>query len=286
LFSEKQLKTFGIVLAESELEDDDYIHCDLCGVCYRASCRLHPLFIVSDREVVFFSYLLIALRAYSISAKKGRGGTAKCQCLACSEKQLKTFGIVLAESELEDDDYIHCDLCGVCYRASCRLHPLFIVSDREVVREENKPRAEQTLPAFFEIKTSKIPKAGLGVFAKMDIPIGLVFGPYQGILLTDPKKADQNGYSWEIRISGRPSQYIDGSDPQYSNWMRYINIQKEQNLIAFQYNGSVYYRVFKPISDGTELLVWYGNKYGESLGVLSVAPRVKIPPQKNPYVFG
>uniref|UniRef100_A0A915Q0V5 SET domain-containing protein n=1 Tax=Setaria digitata TaxID=48799 RepID=A0A915Q0V5_9BILA len=144
-----------------------------------------------------------------------------CLLQKLSEKQLKTFGIVLAESELEDDDYIHCDLCGVYYRASCRLHPLFIVSDRE-------PRAEQTLPAFFEIKTSKIPKAGLGVFAKMDIPIGLVFGPYQGILLSDPKKADQNGYSWEIRISGKPSQYIDGSDPRYSNWMRYINSSRSR----------------------------------------------------------
>ncbi|EFO22150.2 SET domain-containing protein [Loa loa] len=211
-----------------------------------------------------------------------------CLLQKLSEKQLKTFGIVLAESELEDDDYIHCDLCGVYYRASCRLHPLFIVSDREV-REDNKPRAEQTLPAFFEIKTSKIPKAGLGVFAKMDIPIGLVFGPYQGILLSDPKKADQNGYSWEIRISGKPSQYIDGSDPRYSNWMRYINssrFENEQNLIAFQYNGSVYYRVFRPISEGIELLVWYGNKYGESLGVLSVTQRHKIPPEKNPYIFG
>uniref|UniRef100_A0A158Q8E0 SET domain-containing protein n=1 Tax=Elaeophora elaphi TaxID=1147741 RepID=A0A158Q8E0_9BILA len=212
-----------------------------------------------------------------------------CLLQKLSEKQLKTFGIVLAESELEDDDYIHCDLCGVYYRASCRLHPLFIVSDREV-REDNKPRAEQTLPAFFEIKTSKIPKAGLGVFAKMDIPIGLVFGPYQGrILLSDPKKADQNGYSWEIRISGKPSQYIDGSDPKYSNWMRYINssrFENEQNLIAFQYNGSVYYRVFRPISEGIELLVWYGNKYGESLGVLSVTPRHKIPLEKNPYIFG
>ncbi|KAL4003467.1 SET domain family protein [Acanthocheilonema viteae] len=206
-----------------------------------------------------------------------------CLLQKLSEKQLKTFGIVLAESELEDDDYIHCDLCGVYYRASCRLHPLFIV------REDSKPRAEQTLPAFFEIKTSKIPKAGLGVFAKMDIPIGLVFGPYQGILLSDPKKADQNGYSWEIRISGKPSQYIDGSDPRYSNWMRYINssrFENEQNLIAFQYNGSVYYRVFKPISEGIELLVWYGNKYGESLGVPSVTPRHKIPPEKNPYIFG
>uniref|UniRef100_A0A0M3J8B8 SET domain-containing protein n=1 Tax=Anisakis simplex TaxID=6269 RepID=A0A0M3J8B8_ANISI len=106
------------------------------------------------------------------------------------------------------------------------------------------------LPAFFEIRTSKIPKAGLGVFAKMDIPTGLVFGPYQG-------KADQHGYAWEIRIAGALPQYIDGSDQNYSNWMRFINssrFENEQNLIAFQYNGCVYYRVFRPISEGVELL--------------------------------
>lgn len=213
-----------------------------------------------------------------------------CLLQKLTEKQLKTFGVVVDESETVDDDYIHCDICGVYYHASCRLHPLFIVSDREV-REDNKPRAEQTLPAFFEIKTSKIPKAGLGVFAKMDIPIGLVFGPYQGVLLKDAKKADQHGYSWEIRVSGKPSQYIDGSDPNYSNWMRYINssrFDREQNLLAFQYNGSVYYRVIQPISDGVELLVWYGNKYGESLGVLSVSQKPKramIPLEKNPFIF-
>uniref|UniRef100_A0A0M3HNS8 SET domain-containing protein n=1 Tax=Ascaris lumbricoides TaxID=6252 RepID=A0A0M3HNS8_ASCLU len=183
-----------------------------------------------------------------------------------------------------------CDLCGEYYKGSCRLHPLFLVSDREV-REENKPRAEQTLPAFFEIKTSKIPRAGLGVFAKTDIPTGLVFGPYQGVLLSDAKKADQHGYAWEIRMSGAPPQYVDGSDPNYSNWMRYINssrYENEQNLIAFQYNGSVYYRVFRPISEGVELLVWYGNNYGESLGVLTISQRPKkmtIPIQKNPFIL-
>uniref|UniRef100_A0A0N4UBE9 SET domain-containing protein n=1 Tax=Dracunculus medinensis TaxID=318479 RepID=A0A0N4UBE9_DRAME len=167
---------------------------------------------------------------------------------------------------------------------------LFVVNDREV-REDHKTRALQTLPAFFEIKASKIPKAGLGVFAKIDIPVGLVFGPYQGILLCDSKKADQHGYSWEIRIAGKPSQFVDGSDPRYSNWMRYINssrFEKEQNLIAFQYNGSVYYRVFRPISEGIELLVWYGNKYGESLGVLCASQRTKrpsIPIEKNPFIF-
>ena len=30
--------------------------------------------------------------------------------------------------------------------------------------------------------------------------------------------------------------------------------EKEQNLIAFQYNGQIYYRVFQPIDEGQELM--------------------------------
>ncbi|VDD94794.1 unnamed protein product [Enterobius vermicularis] len=147
------------------------------------------------------------------------------------------------------------------------------------------------MPAFFEIRASKIPKAGLGVFSKVDVPIGLVFGPYQGLLLTDSKEADQQGYSWELRLEGKPSKYVDGSNRYYANWMRFINssrFESEQNLIAFQYNGSVYYRVFRPINEGDELLVWYGKKYGESLGVLSVTQKSKkpiLPISKNPFVL-
>lgn len=81
----------------------------------------------------------------------------------------------------------------------------------------------------------------------------------------------------QIRNVDGPSTFLDGSDPKYSNWMRYINSprrklflslleslkyfnfdffldDREQNLVAFQYNGSVYYRVIKPIDVEQELL--------------------------------
>lgn len=41
----------------------------------------------------------------------------------------------------------------------------------------------------------------------------------------------------------------------------------EQNLIAIQIRGMVYYRAYKKIQPGTELLIWYGNQYGEHLGL-------------------
>ena len=52
--------------------------------------------------------------------------------------------------------------------------------------------------------------------------------------------------------------------------MSYVNCartEEEQNLIAFQYQGEIYYRTCKQLVCGTELLVWYGDDYGKELGI-------------------
>ena len=52
--------------------------------------------------------------------------------------------------------------------------------------------------------------------------------------------------------------------------MRYINcsrIEEEQNMIALQYHGAIYYRVYKDVAPGKELLVWYGEEYAIELGI-------------------
>ena len=68
------------------------------------------------------------------------------------------------------------------------------------------------------------------------------------------------------------SHYIDAEDTRFSNWLRYVNCarsESEQNLLAFQYHGEVYYRTICPIKAGTELLVWYGDEYGRELGIVT-----------------
>lgn len=90
--------------------------------------------------------------------------------------------------------------------------------------------------------------------------------------------------------------YLDGRDPRFSNWMRYINSSRhegEQNLIAFQYAGGVYYRVFRPIDHDTELLVWYGAAFGKALCVNTTPPKIKKKKAKswggnsgkNPFIY-
>ena len=64
--------------------------------------------------------------------------------------------------------------------------------------------------------------------------------------------------------------YINGRDVSKANWMRYVNCsrnEEEQNMIAFQYYGSIYYRVYKDVEPGTEFLVWYGEEYASELGI-------------------
>ncbi|XP_036913979.1 histone-lysine N-methyltransferase PRDM9-like [Sturnira hondurensis] len=51
--------------------------------------------------------------------------------------------------------------------------------------------------------------------------------------------------------------------------MRYVNCARdheEQNLVAFQYHGQIFYRTCQVIRPGCELLVWCGDEYGQELG--------------------
>ena len=54
--------------------------------------------------------------------------------------------------------------------------------------------------------------------------------------------------------------------------MRFANspcYEEQQNLLAFQFEGNIYYKTYKDISPHTELLVWYGEQYGAELGILA-----------------
>ena len=52
---------------------------------------------------------------------------------------------------------------------------------------------------------------------------------------------------------------------------RYVNCARddeEQNLVAFQYHGQIFYRTCQVVRLGCELLVWYGDEYGQELGIM------------------
>ncbi|KAI3409994.1 hypothetical protein GPALN_006360 [Globodera pallida] len=180
-----------------------------------------------------------------------------------ADDQLTRFGKSVKDSEADNSDaFVHCDKCSMFFEFCCIEHPLYQCKDRVPSSSspaETEDRAAGTLPAFLYIQNSSILGAGKGVFTKVDIPVGIVFGPYEGVLTQNVKEMEVSPYAWELRTgNGKTSYYIDAKDARYSNWMRYINSprnESEQNLIAFQYQGSVYYRVFKPIDRSAELLV-------------------------------
>ncbi|XP_068829769.1 LOW QUALITY PROTEIN: histone-lysine N-methyltransferase PRDM9-like [Capricornis sumatraensis] len=173
-------------------------------------------------------------------------------------------------SEPQDDDYLYCEECQNFFINSCAAHgPPTFVKDC-AVEKGHANRSALTLPPGLSIRLSGIPEAGLGVWNEAsDLPLGLHFGPYEG-QITDDEEAANSGYSWLITKGRNCYQYVDGKDTSLANWMRYVNCARddeEQNLVALQYQGQIFYRTCQVVRPGCELLVWYGDEYGQDLGI-------------------
>ncbi|CAI9150037.1 unnamed protein product, partial [Rangifer tarandus platyrhynchus] len=173
-------------------------------------------------------------------------------------------------SEPQDDDYLYCEQCQTFFIDSCAAHgPPTFVKDCAVKRGHAN-RSALTLPPGLSIRLSGIPDAGLGVWNEAsDLPLGLHFGPYEG-QIKDDEEAANSGYAWLITKGRNCYEYVDGKDTSWANWMRYVNCawdDEEQNLVAFQYHGQIFYRTCQVVRPGCELLVWYGDEYGQDLGI-------------------
>uniref|UniRef100_A0A8W8JNH2 Histone-lysine N-methyltransferase PRDM9 n=1 Tax=Magallana gigas TaxID=29159 RepID=A0A8W8JNH2_MAGGI len=181
----------------------------------------------------------------------------------------------------DDDDFIYCEECNKEHEGDCPYHgPLKVIKDVEQPRGISD-RAMKTLPQGLFVRDSIIPNAGKGVFAEMLIPKRTRFGPYEGECTENQEEAHETGYAWQIYKQGQRSHFVNAFKEPMSNWMRYVNCarsESEQNMVAFQHRGQIYYRSFKDISPGTELLVWYGHDYGKELGIfrgeVEIIPKV------------
>ncbi|XP_053622482.1 histone-lysine N-methyltransferase PRDM9-like [Plodia interpunctella] len=171
------------------------------------------------------------------------------------------------------DEYVYCDECTDFVYEYCAIHgPLLVVPDDKVPSRAGVPpwvpRAALTVPrVFLHIAPSVIPGAGLGVFSTLTLPRGVRFGPYQGKHMAAAKSM----YCWQIKSADlKHRTVVDAADGETSNWMRYVNCARnwsEQNLVAYQYRGQIYYRTIKIIPRFTELLVFYGSEFANALGI-------------------
>ncbi|KAF0292635.1 putative histone-lysine N-methyltransferase PRDM7 [Amphibalanus amphitrite] len=90
--------------------------------------------------------------------------------------------------------------------------------------------------------------------------------------------------SIKVKKGDRVHHSVNAEDPSCSNWLRRVNCarsEEEQNLVAFQHKGQIYFRTSKPIPRGSELLVYYGDDSARELTVhseTSVEPAASLAP--------
>ncbi|XP_052260256.1 uncharacterized protein LOC127864553 isoform X2 [Dreissena polymorpha] len=168
----------------------------------------------------------------------------------------------------DNDHFLYCGECNKDFKGDCPAHgPYNYIQDKEVP-EGDPLKADHTLPDCLDIKSSKIVGAGLGVFSKVALESRIMFGPYEGDIITVNQKS---GYCWQVYKEGKASHFVDAQNKATSNWMRYVNCamkEADKNIVAFQYKGGIYYCTLKPISSGEELLVWYGDEFARELGLI------------------
>jgi len=167
-----------------------------------------------------------------------------------------------------------CDMCQEIRFGDCPAHgPLHAVRPSITLPESQKSYAISTFPEEVGLCISSIPLAGYGVFARHFIPLGTWIGPYEGLKISVEEglsRPQQQNFMWEIYENGRLCSFLDASDENGSSWMRFIQCARhkgEQNLYVFQYYRSIYYRAFKDIPVGSELMVWYDEKYPHFFGL-------------------
>ncbi|KAJ8957942.1 hypothetical protein NQ318_001941 [Aromia moschata] len=155
-----------------------------------------------------------------------------------------------------------CDNCDQEYLDFCEKCGMLVALHDNPIPMGTENRARETVPkGALEVRPSPI--HGFGVFTLRNIKKGIQMGPYQGIVT---RVDTTNGYAWKLR-DGR---LIDAGDEKNSNWMRYVNCARnssEQNVVAFQYKGRLFYRTSKEIRKNEELLVYYGQSFARVLGI-------------------
>ncbi|MEO6638144.1 MAG: SET domain-containing protein [Ginsengibacter sp.] len=117
------------------------------------------------------------------------------------------------------------------------------------------------------IKRSQIPKAGKGLFTKVDIPKGAVIAEYEGDITTW-KKVQQtnefNGYVFYIN-----NNHVIDARPYTKSVARYINDAKgltridglENNSRYVNEDSHIFIQATKDIPAGAEIFVSYKKDY-------------------------
>lgn len=144
------------------------------------------------------------------------------------------------------------------------------------------------IPDTVYIGYSKIPNAGLGIFAKTDIKQGTFLGNYMGeIYESDDSMIDNDYIFGTIRKKSRFR--IDGYSIEKSNFTRFMNCcnsRENENIQAIRFmddkhtsftrldntvidiDGYIFFFAKKDIKKDEELLYDYGEAYRDKLDII------------------
>ena len=96
----------------------------------------------------------------------------------------------------DDDFYLYCDDCNREFEGDCPIHgPLIVVHDKPAADDgSDQERPYTTQPDGIDIRKSRIPGAGKGVWVTTDVPKGVRYGPYAGVIVDDQERAQESGF--------------------------------------------------------------------------------------------
>ncbi|KAI5707834.1 hypothetical protein M8J77_010838 [Diaphorina citri] len=172
-----------------------------------------------------------------------------------------------------------------------------VMDDASAVLDLRINNAQLSCPREFAISQSGIPDLKLGVWTKVDLPAGVVFGPFRGrVDLTNShedsedraKPADHVLHIYHPKTRVLLFQ-IDARSNTLGNWCRYINAARhisEQNVELFFEEGQPfpYFRTIRNISRHTEVLANFGNEFRKGKYVNLVNVQFNLPlPQPLPH---
>ncbi|XP_045621191.2 zinc finger protein PLAG1 isoform X1 [Procambarus clarkii] len=173
------------------------------------------------------------------------------------------------------DFQLWCEDCQKSHEGDCEEHgPLKIVADTEV-----STRARRSIPHILQLREED---TYTGVYARELLHKRLQFGPLQaervlvGTQQTVVEKEIKERFGIVFKITQEEGNYLllDTQQEERSNWMIFVRpaVKKaEQNLVAFQYKGEIYFATIKEIPAQCELKVWFSKDYAERMGTRILA---------------